>query len=78
MPRSTWIIAIVNDEIIVEASEAKAQRVKKILIEIMVSVFDRLFNKQVPIEVNARICKNWGGNEVVYGLCGSEPGREYL
>jgi DNA polymerase I-like protein with 3'-5' exonuclease and polymerase domains len=60
LPRSTWIIAIVDDEIIVEASEAKAERVKKILIKIMVSIFDRLFNKLVPIEVNARIRKNWG------------------
>ena len=74
LPRGTWIIGIVDDEIIVEASEAKAERVRKILIEIMVSVFDRLFNKLVPIEVNARIRKNWGGNEGVCGLSGSQPG----
>jgi DNA polymerase I len=74
LPQSTWIIGIVHDEIIVEASEAKAEQVKKILIESMVSVFDRLFNKQVPIEVNARIRKNWGGNVGVCDLCDSQPG----
>jgi DNA polymerase-1 len=74
LPPGAWIIAIVRDEIIVEASETKAEQVKKILIEIMVSVFDRLFNKQVPIEVNARIRKNWDGNKGVCDLCGSQPG----
>jgi len=66
LPRSTWIIAIVHDEIIVETPEAKAERVKKLLEEIMVSVFDKLFKKQVPIEVDAKICENWGENE---GVC---------
>ena len=72
LPRSTWIIAIVHDEIIVETPEAKAEQVKKLLEEIMVSVFDRLFKKQVPIEVNAKIRENWGENEVVCDLYGSQ------
>jgi hypothetical protein len=29
----------------------------------MVSVFDKLFKKQVPIEVDAKICENWGEDE---------------
>ncbi len=66
LPRSVWIIAIVHDEIIVEAPEAKAEQVKKLLAKIMVSVFDKLFKKQVPIEVDAKICENWGENE---GVC---------
>jgi DNA polymerase I-like protein with 3'-5' exonuclease and polymerase domains len=66
LPRSTWIVAIVHDEIIVETPEAKAEQVKKVLEEIMVGVFNKLFKKQVPIEVNAKIRKNWGENE---GVC---------
>jgi hypothetical protein len=31
----------------------------------MVGVFNKLFKKQVPIEVNAKIRKNWGENEGV-------------
>jgi DNA polymerase-1 len=65
LPRSTWIIAIVHDEIIVETPEAKAWQVKKLLEKIMVSVFEKLFKKQVPIEVDAKICENWGENEGV-------------
>jgi DNA polymerase I len=72
LPRSTWIIAIVQDEIIVETPEVKAEQVKKLLEEIMVSVFDKLFKKQVPIEVDAKICENWGENEVVCDLYGSQ------
>jgi DNA polymerase I len=71
LPRSTWIIAIVHDEIIVETPEAKAEQVKKLLEKIMVSVFDKLFKKQVPIAVDAKICENWGGNEGVCDLCGN-------
>ena len=65
LPRSTWIVAIVHDEIIVETPEAKAEQVKKLLEEIMVGVFNKLFKKQVPIEVNAKIRKNWDENEGV-------------
>jgi DNA polymerase-1 len=65
LPKDAKIIAIVHDEIIVEASEAKAEQVKKLLAKIMVNVFDKLFKKQVPIEVEAKICKNWGENEIV-------------
>ena len=60
LPKDAKIIATVHDEIIVEASEAKAEQVRKLLAKIMVSVFDKLFKKQVPIEVDAKICENWG------------------
>ena len=49
-----------HDEIIVEVPEAQAEQVRKLLAKIMVSVFEKLFKKQVPIEVNAKICENWG------------------
>ena len=67
MPKDANVIATVHDEIIVEASEAKAEQVKMLLAKIMVSVFDKLFKKQVAIEVDAKICENWGENE---GVCG--------
>ena len=66
LPKDAKIIATVHDEIIVEAPEAQAEQVKKLLTKIMVSVFDKLFKKQVPIEVDAKICENWGENE---GVC---------
>ncbi|MBV8418257.1 MAG: hypothetical protein JO251_23930 [Verrucomicrobia bacterium] len=72
LPRGVWIIAIVNDEIIAEAPKAKAEQVKKLLAKIMVSVFETLFKKQVPIEVDAKICENWGENEGVSDICAAQ------
>jgi DNA polymerase I-like protein with 3'-5' exonuclease and polymerase domains len=66
LPKDAKIIATVHDEIIVEAPEAQAAQVKKLLSKFMVSVFDKLFQKQVPIEVDVKICENWGENE---GVC---------
>ena len=60
LPKDARIIATVHDEIIVEASEAKAEQVKKLLAKIMVSVFDNLFKNQVPIAVETKICNKLG------------------
>jgi hypothetical protein len=38
----------------------------------MVSVFDKLFKKQVAIEVDAKICENWGENEGVCDVCAAQ------
>ena len=43
-----------------------------LLAKIMVSVFDKLFKKQVPIEVDAKICENWGENEGVCDVCAAQ------
>jgi DNA polymerase I-like protein with 3'-5' exonuclease and polymerase domains len=61
-----WIIAIVDDEIIVETPEVKAEQAKELLEKIMFSVFDSLFEKQVPIEVTTKICGNWGEKHEKY------------
>ena len=72
LPKDVKIIATVHDEIIVEASEAKAEQVKKLLVKIMVSVFDNLFKKQVPIAVETKICNNWGEHEGVCDVCAAQ------
>src|SRR5260221_7170046 len=68
LPKDAKTIATEHDEIIVEAPEAQAEQVKKLLAKIMVSVFDKLFKKQVPIEVDAKICENWSENDGVWEL----------
>jgi len=60
LPKDAEIIAAVHDEIIVETIEAQGEQVKKLLSKLMVGVFDKLFKKQVAIEVDAKICENWG------------------
>ena len=60
LPKDAEIIAAVHDEIIVETIEAQGEQVKKLLSKLMVGVFDKLFKKQVAVEVDAKICENWG------------------
>src|SRR6195256_2082963 len=72
LPKDAKIIATVHDEIIVEAPEAQAEQVRKLLAKIMVSVFDKLFKKQVRIEVDAKICENWGENEGICDVCAAQ------
>jgi DNA polymerase I-like protein with 3'-5' exonuclease and polymerase domains len=60
LPKDAKIITTVRDEIIIEPPEAQAEQIKKLLGKIMVSVFDTLFKKRVSIEVDAKICQNWG------------------
>jgi hypothetical protein len=35
-------------------------------------MLSKLFKKQVPIEVDAKICENWGEDEGVCDLYGSQ------
>jgi DNA polymerase I len=72
LPKDAKLIATVHDEIIVEAPEAQAEQVRKLLAKIMVSVFDKLFKKQVLIEVDAKICENLGENEGVCDVCAAQ------
>jgi DNA polymerase I len=69
LSKDAKIIATVHDEIIVEAPEAQLEQVKKLLAKIMVSVFGKLFKKQILIEVDAKICGNWGEDEGVCDVC---------
>jgi DNA polymerase I-like protein with 3'-5' exonuclease and polymerase domains len=72
LPKDAKLIATVHDEIIVEAPEAQAEQVRKLLAKIMVSAFDKLFKKQVLIEVDAKICENLGENEGVCDVCAAQ------
>jgi DNA polymerase I len=72
LPKDAKLIATVHDEIIVEAPEPQAEQVRKLLEKIMVSVFDKLFKKQVLIEVDAKICENLGENEGVCDVCAAQ------
>jgi 3'-5' exonuclease len=49
-------------------------RLKSFWQKIMVSVFETLFKKQIPIEVDAKTCENWGENEGVCDICAAQIG----
>jgi DNA polymerase I len=59
LPDSARILSTVHDELIVEAGDADASAVKSIVEAAMREAMETLF-PEVPIEVGARICRNWG------------------
>jgi DNA polymerase I-like protein with 3'-5' exonuclease and polymerase domains len=59
LPAGAGIISTVHDELIVETHEALAEETEKLVIGCMVQKMSDLF-PEVPIEVEAKICRNWG------------------
>lgn len=59
LPDGARIISTVHDELIVEAAESVAGQVKEILETTMREAMADLF-PQVPIEVEAKVCRSWG------------------
>lgn len=52
------IIGTVHDEVLLECAESKAEEVKEILQNTMEKAS---FLQEVPMEAEAKICKDWGG-----------------
>ncbi len=59
LPEGAKIISTVHDEIIVECDAAQSESVRDLLASVMRETMQALF-PQVPIEVEARVCTNWG------------------
>ena len=59
LPPSTHIVSTVHDEIIVETPNAEAEEVLQLVKAVMVESMATLY-PQVPIEVEAHVCANWG------------------
>jgi DNA polymerase-1 len=59
LPPSARIISTVHDEIIVETPEAEAADVRRTVEAVMVEAMAALF-PQVPVEVEANVCRSWG------------------
>jgi DNA polymerase-1 len=59
LPPSSRIVSTVHDEIIVEAPDAEAEEVLQLVKTVMVESMATLY-PQVPIEVEAHVCANWG------------------
>ena len=59
LPEGAFIVSTVHDELIVECPEQDAEAVRKIVVDSMTLAMD-VFFRQVPVEVELRICKNWG------------------
>ena len=59
LPEGAKIVSTVHDEIIVECDRTQAEAVRELLQSTMREAMGALF-PQVPIEVEAGICSNWG------------------
>ncbi len=59
IPEGAHLVATVHDELVVECREEDAAAVKKIVTDSMTEAMAELF-PEVPIEVEANICSNWG------------------
>ena len=59
LPPEARLISTVHDEVLVEAPEAMAGQVRVIVQSTMIEAMAALF-PQVPIEVEAGVCSNWG------------------
>jgi DNA polymerase I-like protein with 3'-5' exonuclease and polymerase domains len=59
LPIEARIISTVHDELIVEAPEAEAEAVKQLVATTMTETMAGIF-AEVPIEVEAKVCSNWG------------------
>ena len=58
LPQGAQIVSTVHDELIVEANDSAADRVKEIMESTMREAMTELF-PQVSIEVEAKVCKAW-------------------
>ena len=59
LPDGAKIVSTVHDEIIVECGEAQSEPVRDLLASVMRETMQAIF-PQVPIEVEATVCTNWG------------------
>jgi DNA polymerase-1 len=59
LPSTAGIVSTVHDEIIVESPVERAEEIKGLVTDCMVQAMQRLF-PDVPIEVEAKVCPNWG------------------
>lgn len=59
LPAGSRIVSTVHDEVIIEAPEANANAVCDITRTLMIKAMADLY-PEVPIEVEARVCRNWG------------------
>lgn len=59
LPEGVQIVATVHDELVVEAAETIAESIRDIMVQTMCEAMEEIY-PEVPIEVEAHVCDNWG------------------
>ena len=75
LPTDANLVSCVHDELIVETPVASAELVKNLVTDTMISEMHAIF-PEVPIEVEAKICADWGGKSGTRPPVSSAPNLE--
>ena len=60
LPSDVHMVACVHDELIFDSPSAEASQYSGMIRRIMEEAFTQVFGPELPIEVEAKVCKNWG------------------
>jgi DNA polymerase I-like protein with 3'-5' exonuclease and polymerase domains len=60
MPSDVHLIATVHDELIYDVPVDMAEQYRGVIRQTMIEAFVEMFGTEVPVEVEAKVCANWG------------------
>jgi DNA polymerase I len=60
LPFGAKMVATVHDELVFDVPAATAEESKRIIVEEMTAAFVEMFGTEIPVEVEAKVCANWG------------------
>jgi DNA polymerase-1 len=60
MPKDVHIVAAVHDELVLDAPADIAKQYCNMIRNAMEDAFGEMFGNAVPVEVEAKVCTNWG------------------
>ena len=60
LPLGAKMVATVHDELVFDVPAATAEESKRIIVEEMTAAFVEMFGTEIPVEVEAKVCANWG------------------
>ena len=60
MPRDSHLVAAVHDELVLDVPLESAAFCRKMVEAKMREAFVEMFGDAVPVEVDAKVCSNWG------------------
>ena len=60
MPDSVHLVATVHDELVYDAPADIAPQCRDVIRQVMIEAFVEMFGTEVPVEVETKVCENWG------------------
>ena len=60
LPASVHLVATVHDQLVYDAPADIAPQWRDIIRRVMIETFVEMFGTEVPVEVEAKVCEDWG------------------